>query len=201
MPDLSNADASRARDPGRAGFTLLEIMLVVALMGLLAALFVPSTGLRLPYQIESSARVLASELQAVQQRAIATGTAHRWVVDLDRQAFRVERLGDDPEPPAKFELPTHADLLELAPLRTERAYAPIEERSGDWRKLDDPAVWFERVRVGDQSHREGTIAIRFAIDGGADPAHLWLEDEGGSQIEVQLVAFTGEVRIFEGGEE
>jgi prepilin-type N-terminal cleavage/methylation domain-containing protein len=201
VPDLSDADASRAREPGRAGFTLLEIMLVVALMGLLAALFVPSTGLRLPYQIESSARVLAGELQAVQQRAIATGTAHRWVVDLDRQAFRVERLGGDPEPPAQSELPTHADLLDLAPVRAERAYAPLEERSGEWRELDDPAVWLARIRVGDQDHRDGTTAIQFAVDGGADPAHLWLEDEGGSRIEVQLVAFTGEVRIFEGGEE
>jgi prepilin-type N-terminal cleavage/methylation domain-containing protein len=189
--------AALASGCGRAGFTLLEIMLVVALMGLLAAMFVPGAGLRLPYQIESSARVIAAELRAVQQRAIATGARHRWVIDLDRQAFRVEQLTGDDEPPRKPELPTHAGLLDLTPPRSERSYAALEDRSGEWRLLDDPGVWFERVRVGEWEHEDGTISIRFTADGATDPAHLWLEDEGGNRIELQLVAFTGEVRIFE----
>jgi prepilin-type N-terminal cleavage/methylation domain-containing protein len=196
------ARAAAAREPGstRAGFTLLEIMLVVALMGLVAALFLPGGGLRLPYQIESSARVVAAELQAVQQRAIASGSEHRWVLDLDRQAFRVERYSTAEEAEAESTLPTQAELLELAPPREEGSFEPLEERAGEWRLLDDAAVWFDRIRVGEREEREGTIAIAFAPDGGTDPAHLWLEDEGGNRIELQLVAFTGEVQIFEGAE-
>jgi prepilin-type N-terminal cleavage/methylation domain-containing protein len=192
--------AGRASGAGRSGFTLLEVMLVIALMGLMAALLLPRGGMRLPYQIESSARVLAAELQVVQQRAIASGTGHRWVLDLDRQAFRVERFRSPEEPGELPELPTHADLLELAPPRSEGSFEALEDRSGEWRVLDDAAVWFDQARVGELEEREGTIAIAFAPDGGTEPAHLWLEDEGGNRIELQLVAFTGEVRIFEAAE-
>jgi hypothetical protein len=106
-------------------------------------------------------------------------------------------MGGDDEPPQRPELPTHPGLLELAPVRSERSYAPLDDISGEWRTLDDPGVWFDRVRVGEWDHQDGTIAIRFAVDGGTDPAHFWLADEGGNRIELQLVAFTGEVRILE----
>jgi prepilin-type N-terminal cleavage/methylation domain-containing protein len=179
-----------------AGFTLLEILVVIGLMGLLAAIFLPGAGLRLPYQIERSARVLGAELQAVQQRAIATGTTHRWVVDLDEQAYRVEALVA-PEPPEPSGTPTHEGLLELSPPRHERSYEPIEERAGDWQWLDDTAVWIDRVQLGEAEFEEGTLAITFAPDGGTDAAHLWLSDDAENAIELELIAFTGAVRFYE----
>ena len=84
------------RAPGnreRSGFTLLEILMVVSLMAVLSIVFLANTGVRFGFQIERSARVVAGTLQAVQQRAIATGAAHRLVLDLDEQLYRVIQKG------------------------------------------------------------------------------------------------------------
>ena len=109
---------------------------------------------------------------------------------------RIERLRDIPLAPPGG-IPTHAELLDLrAPVRTFEL-VPVENRTGEWRSIEQGGVWIDRVRVGDEEFRAGTVSIAFGADGGADPAELILADEGEHKLRIVIVAFTGEVRVEE----
>ena len=185
------------RHPSREpGFSLLEILVTVGLMALLTALFLPNLKGVFRFEIRASARTLAKELEYASQRAIATGSIHRWVVDLDKQLFRLERIRGTPLLPDS-DLPSHGELLDLrAPLRLYELL-PVENRAGEWRSLQESGVWIDRVWVGDEEVRAGSVSISFGSDGGTDPAVLLVADEGGHRLRVILMAFTAEVRILE----
>ena len=186
---MSSSDASR-------GFTLLELLVAIGLMALLTAVFMPQLGGIFRFEIRGASRALAADLEYTGQRAIATGTVHHWVLDLDTQSYRIERLRDIPLAPPGG-IPTHAELLDLrAPVRTFEL-VPVENRTGEWRSIEQGGVWIDRVRVGDEEFRAGTVSIAFGADGGADPAELILADEGERKLRIVIVAFTGEVRVEE----
>ncbi len=179
-----------------SGFSLIELLIVIALIASLAGLLLPSAGGALGLRIRNASRIIAAELEYTSQRAIATGLAHRWAVDFDRQVFRVEQLLEPP-PPEPNALPTHSELLDLAPPRSSSEYVPVENRSGEWRRLDDPEVRLNEIRIDDREVREATLGITFASDGGADPAEIWLLDENGLEWRIRVLAFTGEIRSEE----
>ncbi len=189
--------ASRAYGAyGACGFTLLEMLVVVGLMAVLSAVFMPRLGGIFRFEIRRAARTLAADLNYTAQRAIATGSLHRWVVDLDNQVFRIERLRDVPSLPDS-DLPTHAELLDLrAPVRTHE-FLPLDARGGEWRWLDEGGVSIQKVRDGDEESGGGTVSIAFGPDGGADPAEVLLSDEGGHQLRILVGVFTGEVSVEE----
>ncbi len=170
------------------------MLIVVALIVLLACFFVsfPSTT---PGALRHSGRVVAGELGYAAQRAISTGRLHRWLIDLDEQTFRIEEQVKREEAPPVTELPTHAELLDLSPPTSLREYSPVENRSGEWRWLDDTDVVIDLVLIGDDSHDDGQVAVAFAPDGGADPAEVWLSDEAGRRMRTRVVAFTGEIHL------
>ena len=180
----------------RDGFTLLEILIVVVVIAAFGGLLLPSPGALLGLRIRNASRIVAAELEYTAQRAIATGLVHLWVVDLERQAFRIEQLiATDSE--ELDELPTHSELLELAPPQTSTEYQPIDNKSGEWRWLDAREVLIDEVRMGERETREGIVAISFAPDGGADAAEIWLLDESGLEQRLSITGFTGEVRSEE----
>jgi prepilin-type N-terminal cleavage/methylation domain-containing protein len=176
----------------RAGFTLLEIVIVVGLIGLLTVALMPSFG-GFSRGLDNAGDMLMADLRYTSQRAIATGRLHRWTIDLDEQLFRIE-IREDLESEDDGELPTHADLLDLAPPAATFEYAPVANTTGDWRWLGEDGVLVELVSIGDDDYDEGLVSIAFAGDGGADPAAIELSDEHGYRMLVRVLAFTGEVR-------
>ena len=179
-----------------AGFTLVELLIVIALIATLGGLLLPSAGGALGLRVRNASRVISAELEHASQRAIATGIAHRWVVDIDRQTYRTERLLESP-PEVTEGLPTHSELLDLAPPRASSEYTPLEDSSGRWRKLDGPEVRIDEVHIGNFEHRDSEVGITFAADGGADPAEIWLLDRSGLEQRIRVLAFTGEIKSEE----
>jgi len=102
----------------RAGFTLIEILAVVAILGLTAAMVVPNLGMLGQRALRDQARELAAQIELGRQRAIMTGTPHRLLIDLDVASFHLEWLTTEAEalgleaPPPEEE----PDLLGDAPL-------------------------------------------------------------------------------------
>ena len=180
-----------------AGFTLLELLVVLLLIVLVTGVFTTTVGGGFGVHIRNAGQTLAAELEYVGQRAVTTGQTQRFVIDLDAQLFRVEEL-PLPALTEAVELPEHAEGLDLAPPISQTDFQPVEGRIGEWHALDDASqVSVREVRLADASKSEGAVAIGFSPDGASDPAEIWLRDDGGYDLRIRLVAFTGEIRVEE----
>ena len=180
-----------------AGFTLLELLIVIMLMALISAALLPNFGGSFGFRIEDASREISRELELAAQSAIASGHPHRWQVNLDNQTFRLERLYEE-WPEIDDELPTHAELLDLTPPQASlKEYRPLENKSGEWRALTSDEVRIDEIRLADERYAEDSVGIGFAPDGGADSAEIWLGDENGLGLRLRIIAFTGEVRVEE----
>jgi len=162
----------------------------------LAAALLPRIGGGSSVALRDSAEVLARELRYAGTRATATGRLHRWVVDLDEQQFRLERIEQNRVEVA-FELPTTAELLDLSPPTPFPDFIPVDDHFGTWRWIDERGVWIAGVEVGDETYEEGVVAVAFGADGGADPALIRLLDEEAFETRLRVVAFTGAIKIVE----
>jgi len=74
---------------GHAGVTLLELLIVLTLIGLIAALTIPSVSGVSTTELKSAARELASGLRLARTQAIVQRTEATLEVDVGARAFRV----------------------------------------------------------------------------------------------------------------
>ena len=72
------------------GFTLLELVAVVAIMGMMLYLVVPSIGVTEGARLRAGAREMGAHLELARQRAIITGKPHRMLIALDEGWYQLE---------------------------------------------------------------------------------------------------------------
>jgi len=74
-----------------AGYTAIEMLIVLSLMGLLAAMSIPAMGMMLGYyRLSGDARGLSNVIAVAKTRAAAAFTTGRLFVDLPTRSYRVE---------------------------------------------------------------------------------------------------------------
>jgi prepilin-type N-terminal cleavage/methylation domain-containing protein len=79
------------RTTREAGYTAIEMMVVLALMGLLSAMSIPSMGMMLGhYRLSGDARGVSNVVAVAKTRAAAAFTTARLYVDLSTGRFHVE---------------------------------------------------------------------------------------------------------------
>ena len=79
------------RSRQQSGFTLLETLFVVGLIGVIGAIAVPMTGNQLSYlRLSGDARNISNALMLTKMRAAANFTQTRLYVDLSAKSFRIE---------------------------------------------------------------------------------------------------------------
>lgn len=73
------------------GFTLIEILIVIALIGLIMSVAVPNITLALKVNISNTSRELATTIKAAYDESVLRGTVHRIAFDMEKQEYWVEQ--------------------------------------------------------------------------------------------------------------
>lgn len=154
-----------------SGFTLLEIVLVVTILGLFVGLALPRlpdiTGAR----IEKAARKMAMTIQLTRTRAVSLRRFYRIDVNLDNGGVSVAYFG----PEGKY-----------VEDETIRSY-----ETGDVRIVDV-------VTSIDGKVVEGTGRINISPRGFVEPSLIHMQDRKGRGITVQPSLLSGRVQILDG---
>lgn len=80
----------RPEKPRQAGFTLLEIILVLAIFGAVASFILPNIGLTIGSRMSMALRELSGTLRATYDNSILTGRINRLVINLRSSEYWVE---------------------------------------------------------------------------------------------------------------
>jgi prepilin-type N-terminal cleavage/methylation domain-containing protein len=97
------------RRAAQSGFSLLELMIVVALMAMVAGVILPSTNPSLRDQLESAAEVISGDVAFARSLAVANDTSYRITFDISRNQYTILHSGTNPAfdnlPRSAFALP------------------------------------------------------------------------------------------------
>lgn len=213
---LADASAQHASARGRAGFTLIELMAVIAIMMLIFGLGLPRLASSPWEALDGEAERLAQTLRFARQRAIMTGTPHRLLIDLEEGGYMIEwlvleeqaeaggiaelaaafasgdasGLGADGEPPPIEFVP---------PRRAERDFHPIpHRRMGSFQWLED-THYFVGIEGPGGWVESGDYALVFGADGLTDAARVQLADGDDHLLVLELEPLLQHVRVLRDG--
>lgn len=155
------------------GFTLIELVVVLFILGLATLLVVPRLPSTPLSELDRSADAVASLLRSVDQEAVVTKKTFRLrIVPGGGDLTLRERRGDEFLPPGD-------PILARPPIR------------GD--------VRIEEVRTGSLgSVREGEVLMEIGPGGITDFIALFLATEGGLRKTVMAFPLSGKVAIYDG---
>ncbi len=99
--------------PGRrqssAAFSLVELLIVIALMGIVAALALPSLSPAIHDQLQGAAQIIAHDLAYARGLAVANNSSYRFSFDLANNQYVMRYSGSNPAlaalPPNPFQAP------------------------------------------------------------------------------------------------
>ncbi|NDG85593.1 MAG: prepilin-type N-terminal cleavage/methylation domain-containing protein [Proteobacteria bacterium] len=77
------------------GFSLIELMIVVAILGLVGLIAIPSISNTFRFSVQSSGREIATLIKDAMNSAQVTGKVHRIAYDLKNQQYWVESTSEN----------------------------------------------------------------------------------------------------------
>lgn len=167
-----------SRDRVKTGYTLIEVLVTVTIMGLAAAVIVPNMLQGGTLGVQAGARIIISDLLFAQNEAMAQQSTRRIVFDADNNSYRVE----------KYDSGATAWVLEFNPSKgtsnNQQNYEVDFEEDGRFKGIEivsadfngDSTVEFDDL--GNPSSG-GSIEIRF-------------EEH---RFEIKVAPFTGRVTV------
>ena len=175
-PILRFSDSAISSTPN-AGFTLLELSLVLFILGLLVTVLLPRFGDMGSAQLESSARRLAALARYLNGEAAFSGHVYRIRYDLGEQTYAVQVLVPSRE--------TTEFVADPSPMSQ-----PV--------KLP-PGIAFADVRVAQAGRMNtGQVFTHFYPHGYVDPTVVHLRDQRERMMTVMIPPITGEAKVYEG---
>jgi prepilin-type N-terminal cleavage/methylation domain-containing protein len=197
------APAERTRD---AAFTLLEILAVVAIFALIAGLTLPNFSGLQARNLKHQARRIVAQIELARQRAIVTGIPHRFFIDIDGAAYRLESLTAEDEAGGDGEADESAGFANAlgaagyvsidltAPRAEERAFRPLPGSLGRFTILEE-SIEFAGIETTGGWVDDGETFIRFERDGSADATTIVIEHESGMSVTLEVLPLADTVRV------
>jgi prepilin-type N-terminal cleavage/methylation domain-containing protein len=188
----------------RRGFTLIEILAVVAILALAALLVTPNLNALRERRLRSSADRLAAELELARQRAVVTGIPHRVLFDIESGVYRIEWLGGDGALPEEepvpagleYDLRGSTQLPLAAPQTTALEYSAVPDSFGNFRELEG-GVFVAGLETAEGWVESGFPGVVFERDGSAAWTEIVLAEEGGERLGLAVLPLDDAVRFVE----
>jgi type II secretion system protein H len=175
---------------GRAGFTLVELMVVIVIIGIMTAMMIPEMkGTFQDALLRSTSRELINVFDLAYSRAVSLNQLRRVHLDEKTGRYLVEKQVTE---------------------NGQENFVPVDDVPGSKGELD-PRITVEFFhQPGEISPEAGTAgeasnsgneldgtAISFYPDGTADAGDILLRDRDGFRLRLQINPVTGRVHIVE----
>ncbi len=173
---LISAAGNWRRDKGPKGFTLIELVVVLVILGVVAAVALPRLGgVFFDSALRSSARRLVGMIRYTQSRAALSGREYRLYYDLDKGEYWLAVKGEENFEEEGAEEKKRRYLLE--------------------------GVRFQHIITRSEGRVSGGIVSTwFSPQGWVEGTSIHLQDEKGEELSILIKGPVGRVRIIEEGE-
>lgn len=158
------------------GFTLIEILLVLAVLGLMASLVVARMDLALPsYRLRSAARDIASTVIWARSESIARAQPVEVRYDLGAATYRVV-VGE----------------ADTTPGLSERDRGSLRPQT-----LPEGVRFADCTFLRGEVSRSGMVTVRFSFLGGCEGHLIHLTDAGGNFFTVEVLPLGVQVNLYD----
>jgi prepilin-type N-terminal cleavage/methylation domain-containing protein len=184
----------------RKGFTTIEVLLVIVLLGLIATTVIPNISGIFRVGVKSSVRRFAALVKYSYDQAILTGRIHRIVLNLDDQSWKVEAAepGQLPIDAQKFGILAEG-MREGDRVTVEPAFKTAGENLFDKMPGGVRIVEVESWRLGkDVAATKGEISIYSYPSGYIDEVTVTLAEDGKEEVQQFLIttrSLTGRIKV------
>lgn len=192
----------------RAGFTLLELMVVIVLLGLLIAIAIPTINSLNGTDLKNEVMRVSGLFSEVYSRAAISGITHRVNFDLDNQSYWVEKKVGDAgtlapelgyEEIMKEKLKNYTSEQEKEKIeRFLPNFKVVEGDLGEKYKLKNLVIYGAWTEHMQEVAREGIVSIYFFSGGYTQSAFISIgkkDEEADTSMYVALSPLTGAVEI------
>jgi len=77
----------------RCGFTLIEVLLTIAILAIVAAAIIPQLSSDLPERLDAAAQVVVADLEYARSLAVTNNTTYRITFDCDQELYYLQHAG------------------------------------------------------------------------------------------------------------
>lgn len=181
----------------RKGFTLIELILVLVIMGLLTSLVAPAITSLAGLKIKTAARRIAAGLRYARSQAVTTGSDYQVVFNLEKGEVTVESLqeeesyrGDGEQKESQGNEKEDVSEEESAPqkIKRKKTYKVPKE-------VKIAKVIVEGVEITEDDDEE--VWIDFYPNGSCSGGEIYLTNERERVYRIVLNFLTGIVEITE----